>query len=61
MESAVFAAVGLADVSAEAEMKVRSKNGASRMSDIEGSGPDWRLAVRVAVSERKKRASFNER
>ena len=72
----MLAAVGLGDVSAEAERKVRSKkdevrseavflkgakNGASGMSDIEGSEPDWRLAVRVAVSERKKRASFNER
>ena len=61
MESVVFAAVGLGDVSAEAERKLRSKNAASGMSDIEGSEPDWRLAVRVAVSERGKRASFNER
>ena len=40
--------------------KVRSKNGASGMSDIEGSEPDWHLAARVAASECGQRASFND-
>ncbi len=40
--------------------KVRSQNGASGMSDIGGSEPDWQLAARVAASECGQRASFNE-
>ncbi len=56
----VAGGVGAGPALTETAEKVRSKNGASGMSDIEGSEPDWQLAARVAASECGQRASFKD-
>jgi hypothetical protein len=47
--------------SGRAERERARYNGASGMSDIEGSEPDWQLAARVAASECGAASEFQRR